>query len=88
MITNSYHGTLFSIIFNKHFVTLVDVKGNRFASLEEIFEIKSRIIMRRSNLANLDINLLIQPLNLNKTLFDLLKEKSLHFLKTNLQRFK
>lgn len=78
VITNSFHGTIFSIIFNKPFITLADIKAQRFASLGEIFEIKSRII-KEYDITKL--NLLNEPLKINKTLLNYLKEKSLNFLK-------
>jgi len=82
VITNSYHGTIFSIIFNKPFITFANPKAERFLSLGQIFGIKHRII-RNYYIPNL--NLLNKPLNLNKTLFNLLKKESLNFLKNNLQ---
>ena len=78
VITNSYHGTIFSIIFNKPFITFGDPKAKRFDSLLEIFEIKSRII---TNYIIPDLSLLKIPLNINMTLLKLLKKKSLNFLK-------
>ena len=78
VITNSYHGTIFSIIFDKPFITFVNSKAKRFDSLGEIFKIKSRIISKYSIC---DLSLLNKPLNINYTLFKLLKEESLNFLK-------
>ena len=79
VISNSYHGTIFSIIFNKPFITFANPKAQRFVSLGEIFNIKSRIISKY-NIS--DISLLNKPLNINNTLFKLLKEESLIFLKS------
>ena len=85
VISNSYHGTIFSIIFNKPFITFANPKAQRFVSLGEIFNIKSRIISKY-NIS--DISLLNKPLNINNTLFKLLKEESLNFLKKHLQILK
>ena len=70
VVTNSYHGTIFSIIFNKPFITIADLKSKRIATLGEIFEIKSRIV-RNYNIS--DLSLLNKPLNINKKYLDLLK---------------
>ena len=78
VITNSFHGTIFSIIFNKPFIIIRDIKTPRFASLGEIFEIKSRVI---SKYDITKLHLLNEPLKINITLFNYLKEKSLNFLK-------
>ena len=85
VITNSYHGTIFSIIFNKPFITFANSKAKRFVSLEEIFNVKSRIL---SKYYISDLSLLNKPLNINNTLFKLLKEESLNFLKKHLQILK
>jgi hypothetical protein len=82
VITNSYHGTIFSIIFNKPFITFANPKSKRIASLAEIFKVRSRIIKKYYIP---DLSLLNKPLNLNMTLINLFKEKSLNFLKKNLQ---
>ena len=53
VITDSYHGTIFSIIFNKPFITFIyDNNGNdRFNSLKEIFDIGKRLYEINSNLS-------------------------------------
>lgn len=46
IVTNSFHGTVFAIIFNKPFLTIVNKErgGARFYSLLEEFGLKSRLI--------------------------------------------
>lgn len=85
VITDSFHGTVFSIIFNKPFISFSnDLRGKaRFDSLKEVFNLKNRII-ESSNYSNININLLIEPLNINKTLLNELKIFSIKYLKKNL----
>ena len=87
VITNSYHGTLFSIIFNKPFITFIYKNGNneRFDTLKEIFNIENRIIEfgKKPN-----INLLSTPLNIEQNIIDSLKYKSINYLKMNLKNYK
>ena len=48
VLTDSYHGTIFSIMFNKPFISFIDTntrnlgKG-RFDSLKEVFNLENRI---------------------------------------------
>ena len=83
VITDSYHGTLFSLIFNKPFISfIVNAHGNaRFNSLKEVFNIGNRFFKEDSIP---DLGLLESPLNLNLTQFNLLKKQSIKFLKKNL----
>ena len=85
IITDSYHGTLFSIIFNKSFITFVYEKsGNdRFNTLKEVFNLGNRIYNLSSEP---DITLLETPLIINRTLLNKLKEKSINYLKKNLNK--
>ena len=83
VITNSYHGTIFSIIFNKPFVVFL-YKGNpteRFNSLGEILGIKNRIF---NYYETPNINLLTTPLNVNYTYINFLKNYSINYIKKNL----
>ena len=75
VITDSYHGTLFSIIFNKPFITFIyEYSGKeRFNSLKEVFNIGNRFFDIDSFP---DITLLENPLYLNMTSFNLLKKES------------
>ena len=85
VITDSYHGTIFSIIFQKPFISFSpEINGNeRFKTLKEVFGLKERIF--DYNYTSFpDINLLNEPLNLNITLVNLLKKQSINYLKKNL----
>ena len=83
VITNSYHGTIFSIIFNKPFLTIYNrgVAKERYISLGNIFNINERIVEKTSKP---DYNLLMQPLNINNNLLNHLRQKSINFLKNSL----
>ena len=84
VITDSYHGSLFSIIFNKPFISF-SPKFNgveRFNTLKEVFGLKKRIF--EYNYSNPDINLLKESIKLNKNLLYSLKEQSINYLKKNL----
>ena len=76
VITNSYHGTVFSIIFRKPFVSFFTKEdlNDRFNSLGETFNIKNRFI---KNDQSPDINLLTTPLNINENVMNYLKFKSI-----------
>ena len=84
VITDSFHGTVFSIIFQKPFITLINVKGGeeRFNSLKDIFNIENRIYDIKSEP---DISLLEEPLILKLNLFNKLKKQSIWFIKKNLE---
>ena len=83
VITNSFHGTIFSIIFNKPFVSFLfkDSPKERFISLKEEFKIENRIYEYNQTP---DINLLKKPLKINYSLINNLKNKSINYLKNNL----
>ena len=83
VITDSFHGTLFSIIFDKPFISFIaEERGNeRFNSLKEVFGIGNRIFDFNSTP---DFMLLTIKPNINKTLLKSLKEQSINYLKKNL----
>ena len=83
VVTDSYHGTVFSIIFNKPFVSFGNKRRGigRFESLKKTFNIKNRFITPFSNYNDI-INALSEPLNINQTLLEELKNKSIKFLKS------
>ena len=83
VITNSYHGTVFSIIFNKPFISFIFKKSarERLISLKETLKIKNRIFEYNQYP---DINLLTIPLKINRNLLNSLKIQSINFLKKNL----
>ena len=80
VITDSYHGTVFSIIFRKPFATFFTKQNlnDRFNSLGETFHIKNRFI--RYNQAP-NLNLLMAPLNIDENLMNSLTHKSIDYLK-------
>lgn len=88
VITDSFHGTIFSIIFEKPFISFINSRrGNtRFISLKEVFKINDRIIMPNLNIYNLrdKIELLKKKFQIDKKAFDTMKNRSIFFLKKNL----
>ena len=82
IITDSYHGTVFSIIFNKPFISYINIRRGkgRFLSLIDTFNLSNRIIYNTREL-NKSLNLLSKPLSINKTHFCELKNFSINFLK-------
>ena len=85
VITNAFHGTIFSIIFNKPFITIYDKTNakERFNSLANLFGIHERFY---ENNQRIDFEQLRKPLNLNNNLLNQLKLKSINFLKNNLEK--
>ncbi len=87
VITDSFHGTVFCIIFNKPFIALGNVKRgmSRFSSLLKIFGLEDRLVTD----SDLDINQIINSEidfgRVNKIL-DKKKEEALSFLKKTLDK--
>ena len=82
VITDSYHGTVFSIIFNKPFISFQKFENDeRFSSLNEIFDIRNRIFKKNESP---NISLLTIPLNINFDKFNKMKDISNNFLKEQL----
>jgi hypothetical protein len=81
IVTDSFHGTVFSIIFNKPFISI----GNsgrgmtRFTSLLRIFGLEKRLILSPSELS---VELITDPMDYSSVngLLALEREKSLKFL--------
>ena len=92
VITDSFHATIFSIIFNKPFIAFVNQIGDdgRFKTIKDIFKLENRIYNINETAK---ISLLKTPLNINKKLLILynplnsLKRKSLNYLKNNLKSY-
>lgn len=87
VITDSYHGTLFSIIFKKPFITLINFNSvysdpNRFKSIGELLNIENRIFNINSFPP---ISLLKEPLVFNEEKLISLKRESINYLITNLR---
>ena len=87
VITDSYHGTIFSIIFNKPFISFINtIRGiGRFTSLIELFNLNERIINPIKKPDNISY-LLTTPLNINQSLIISLKKFSINYLIKNLKR--
>lgn len=84
IITDSFHGMVFSILFNKQFVVIGNpVRGlSRFESMLEIFNLKDRMIRDGDNIGNsLDyfINNIIDYQSVNEKL-SILRNQSEFFL--------
>ena len=84
VITNSFHGVLFSIIFKKPFVAFnPENRGNeRFNTLKDVYGLQKRIVSK-NNQPN--ISLLTGPFDVDMKVFDDLRSKSIDYLKTNLK---
>ena len=85
IITDSFHGTVFSIIFEKPFLSFINTnRGNsRFFSLNQTFDLYNRIIYPKK-FEKKDIDILTNKPIINKTKFYELKKYSIMFLKKNL----
>ena len=81
--TNSYHATIFAILFNKPFVVFLNSnRGNgRFQTIKEVFGIKNRFF---NNSQKPNLSLLNTPLKINYTSINYYRNISLEFLKKNL----
>ena len=86
VITDSFHGTVFSLIFQKDFITLRNIKrGNaRFDSLAKVAGIADRIV----NIDEAILYAIPEPVDYDKVICRLEKARtvSLTFLKQNLNR--
>jgi hypothetical protein len=85
VITNSFHGTVFSIIFKKPFITFFfkNSPKERLISLKEALQIKGRFYEYNQTP---DIKLLTTPLRINSHLLNSLKIRSINYLKKNLRK--
>lgn len=87
VITDSFHGTVFSILFNVPFIALGnDSRGlARFQSLLNMFGLNDRLI---TDVSNFNIDAFIQKkINWQKinSVLDKERERAIDFLRTNLQ---
>ena len=85
VITDSFHATVFSIIFKKPFISFINESNDnsRFKSLDYIFNIKNRIFKLKSSPP---ISLLNPPLIVNEKKLLSLKRQSIDYLKKNLNQ--
>ena len=86
VITDSYHGTIFSILFNKPFLTVGNKKRgmDRFESLLKLFNLKERLV---EDLGSIDDQLIHSPIcwdTVNKAI-ESERKKGLKFLSDGLQ---
>ena len=79
IITNSYHGTLFSVNFNKNFYSLQseEIEYSRVEQMAKRLGFKDRVIYSLNDI-DLDSNVSFQAINENITFYT---EKSLNYLK-------
>ncbi|MDF2476030.1 MAG: polysaccharide pyruvyl transferase [Sphingobacterium sp.] len=87
VITDSFHGTVFSIIFNKPFISIVNSErgASRFLSLLKLFSLEDRLV---SSIDLFDFEKLNDPIDyevINKKLEDL-RNNSKQFLKLALTK--
>ena len=90
LITDSFHGSCFAIIFNKPFVCILNEGSgiSRLESLSNMFDIKDRIITDLSEVMhNTDFLLKMDWTEINKKL-EIEKVKSLNWLKNALENKK
>ena len=82
VVTDSYHGVVFSIIFNKPFICLVNKGrgGSRFETLKKLFNIENRFV---ENEKEVDYNLLKESPNID---YAKLVELSKDYLLTNVEK--
>jgi hypothetical protein len=85
VITDSFHGTVFSIIFNKPFLTIGNIKRGmtRFNSLLKIFGLEDRLIQSGSNDIIEIINTKINFIKIND-IIEKRKKMALSFLQNSL----
>lgn len=85
IITDSFHGTALSVIFNKPFISLVNQErgADRFISFLNTIGLKHRMLNNISDFTPDFLNDEIDYRNVNAQL-QLLKENSLNFLKSSL----
>lgn len=83
VITTSFHATVFSIIFNKLFVSLSIGEGNRLSSLLNMLSLDDRLIKKDNAVPNSLLNAVIDYSVTNNRLKEEI-EKSYQFIETAL----
>lgn len=86
VVTDSFHGTVFSIIFNKPFLTVGnEARGlSRFRSLLDIFNLSDRLIKENGEFEDSLIRKQIDWISVNSVL-DSERSRSLGYLRKNLR---
>ena len=85
VMTNAFHGTVFSIIFNKPFITIYN-KSNakeRYNTLDYLFGVHDRLFIHGQQI---NIELLLKPLEIDYKHLNQFKVNSINFLKSNLEK--
>ena len=87
IVTDSFHGVVFSIIFNKPFIAIANKERglSRFISLMKMFELESRLIYSSDDLTDDIINQKIDFAKIN-TIKEREREKALLFLEKALMK--
>jgi hypothetical protein len=85
IVTDSFHGCVFAILFNKRFVALGNKSRGmaRFSSLLEIFELSDRLV---SNSDEIEESIILEPIDWVKIneIKEVHKIRSMEFLKNSL----
>lgn len=83
VLTDSFHGTVFCIIFNVPFLCVSPVAIARFKSLLKVYGLEDRLVMKESEVTK---DLLEKPIDWEKvnSIREVLKKQSLDFLKKSL----
>ena len=82
IVTNSYHGMIFSVIFKKQFVIFSREQCNtKICELLDLFDLKDRLLVNGNEKYNQEINYNIVYDNIKN-----LKFKSIQYLKENLEK--
>jgi exopolysaccharide biosynthesis predicted pyruvyltransferase EpsI len=86
IITDSFHGTVFSILFNKPFVTIGNSERGmtRFSSLLKVLDLEKRLISSCNELNNEIISDKMDWNNINRTISGK-REEAIRFLADNLK---
>lgn len=84
VVTDSFHGMVFSIIFHKPFLVLVnkDRGADRFQSLLSLLGLSDRLLLANSQMENIDVQIDWKEIDKKIMCF---KEKSILFLRKSLQ---
>lgn len=85
VVTDSFHGTVFSIIFNKPFISIANYdRGlDRFTSLLKLFHLSNRLISNVNDITDQLISDIDYPCV--NTIWDKWKTKSINFLSDSLR---
>jgi polysaccharide pyruvyl transferase WcaK-like protein len=85
IVTNSFHGTVFSILFNKPFISIAHSErgASRFHSLLSLFGLEDRLLTDKSSLKEIATQTI--DYNVVNLKLEVLRKRSLDFLTSNLQ---